>query len=325
MTQTSKPHIVNATPQEWRAQLNDLPSLEQTNGKVPSFFLAHGQPGLIWPPTLPARDSPLAETQGPDGPLANFLKDLGPKLIDLYKPKAIVVFSAHWETRNGTLVSDYGDENPLLMDYFGFPKELYQIKFQSKGDHEVAQRVVDLLKQAGKPARLTTKLEARGDDGRGFKGPGLDHGVFVPFKLMFSDECSVPIVQVSIDSSLDPEAEYALGAALEPLRSEGVLIVSGGLTIHTFRDFGAFSPKTASEVYTSFEQSIVDAAAVVDASKREKALKSLVHHPGFRSAHPREEHFVPLYIAAGACDKSPETRARTIFGAHGCKTIAFGV
>lgn len=58
-----------------------------------------------------------------------------------------------------------------------------------------------------------------------------DHGVFVPFKLMFKDVSPIPIVQVSIDASLDPRKEYALGAALEELRSEGVLVISGGLTV----------------------------------------------------------------------------------------------
>lgn len=58
----------------------------------------------------------VADIQGPKGSLANFLKDLGPALLKKYEPKAIVVFSAHWETNNGALVTDYGEENPLLMD-----------------------------------------------------------------------------------------------------------------------------------------------------------------------------------------------------------------
>ncbi|KAK4050876.1 hypothetical protein OIV83_003298 [Microbotryomycetes sp. JL201] len=321
---TVRPHIVNNLRAQWQAQLDSLPGSAQTGGKIPAVFLAHGQPGLIWPSTIPPRESPLSEVQGPHGSLATFLRDFGPCLIKKYSPKAVVVFSAHWETRNGTLVSDYGDENPLLMDYFGFPKELYEVTFKSRGALQVAQRVVDLLKAAGKPARLTTKLEARGEDGRGFRGPGLDHGVFVPFKLMFSDDCPVPIVQVSIDSSLQPQDEWQLGAALEPLRSEGVLIIAGGLTIHTFRDFSAFSPSGASDVYTSFERAIIDAAAEADPDKRKQALMDLAKHPGFRKAHPREEHFVPLYIAAGACQNSPG-QAKTVFGDHGAKTIVFGV
>ncbi|GAA6013716.1 hypothetical protein JCM10207_004830 [Rhodosporidiobolus poonsookiae] len=134
--------------------------------------------------------------------------------------------------------------------------------------------------------------------------------------------------QVSISTDLSPSAEYALGAALEPLRREGVLLVSGGLTIHTFRDFAAFSPRSAKPLYRDWERAIVEAAEVQDAAKRRTALFSLVHHPGFRAAHPREEHFVPLYIAAGAADQASAKegkKARVVCGLWGAKTIVFGV
>ncbi|GAA6043180.1 hypothetical protein JCM8097_008714 [Rhodosporidiobolus ruineniae] len=317
---------VNTTPEEWRKELEQLPTLEQTGGAIPSIFLAHGSPMLIHPPHLAnQRGGSIGDIQGPTGPLAVFLTDLGPALVEKYKPKAVVVFSAHWETPNGGgVVTDYGEENPLLMDYFGFPDELYQVKFKSSGDHAVAERVVSLLKAAGLPSRLTSKLEPRGEDGRGFVGPGLDHGVFVPFKLMFNDSAPVPIIQVSLASSLRPEDEYRLGAALEPLRSEGILLISGGLTVHTFRDFNSFSPKTAKPQYRDWERSIVEAAAVEDPSKRKSALFSLIHHPMFRAAHPREEHFIPIYTAAGAADAAGG-RARTVCGLWGAKTIVFGV
>jgi aromatic ring-opening dioxygenase catalytic subunit (LigB family) len=73
--------------------------------------------------------------------------------------------------------------------------------------------------QVGQVARTTSKLEPRGHDGRGFQGPGLDHGVFVPFLLMFGEELTeIPIVQVSIDSSLSPEKNWSIGKAVERLR-----------------------------------------------------------------------------------------------------------
>lgn len=77
------------------------------------------EPLLIYPPSLSVSSSGMAavaDIQGPDGSLANFLQDLGPALLNKYDPKAIVVFSAHWETNGGTLVTDYGEENPLLFD-----------------------------------------------------------------------------------------------------------------------------------------------------------------------------------------------------------------
>ena len=124
------------------------------------------------------------------------------------------------------------------MDYYGFQPSMYQLKFKSKGDSKLSQRIVQMYHevrhisflmtwrkshiqfQADQSARTTSKLEARGKDGRGFEGPGLDHGVFVPFRLMFGQELTgVPIVQVSIDSSLSPEKNWALGKAVAKLRS----------------------------------------------------------------------------------------------------------
>lgn len=160
-----------------------------------------------------------------------------------------------------SLVTDYGENQPLLMDYFGFNPELYKLKFASNGSHELSERVVQAFKEAGMLARLSKESESRGRDGRGFNGPGLDHGVFVPFRIMFGHEFKhVPIVQASIDSNLDPEKEWAVGKAVSKLREEGILILSGGLTVHTFEDFTAFSEKTAKPIYKEFSQAILDAA-----------------------------------------------------------------
>lgn len=158
-------------------------------------------------------------------------------------------------------VTDYGENQPLLMDYFGFNPELYKLKFASNGSHELSERVVQAFKEAGMLARLSKESESRGRDGRGFNGPGLDHGVFVPFRIMFGHEFKdIPIVQASIDSNLDPEKEWAIGKAVSKLREEGILILSGGLTVHTFEDFTAFSEKTAKPIYKEFSQAILEAA-----------------------------------------------------------------
>lgn len=105
------------------------------------------------------------------------------------------------------------------MDFYGFDKELYQFEFDSNGSSELSRRVVEAFKQAGMPARTTEKTETRGRDGRGYEGPGLDHGVFVPFGLMFGHTFhDVPIVEASIDSDLSPEATWEIGKAVSKLR-----------------------------------------------------------------------------------------------------------
>ncbi|KAJ3992297.1 Extradiol aromatic ring-opening dioxygenase [Lentinula boryana] len=308
---------------EWRAALESLPSTPQ---KIPAFFFAHGSPALAHaqaPAKLRASEhSGFKQYRGPNGPLAEFLKDFGPTLLQKYSPRAIVVFSAYWETLDERLVTDYGEENPLLMDYYGFPPDLYQLKFKSRGDKQLAEKLVTLYKEAGQLARTTSKLEPRGSDGRGFEGPGLDHGVLIPFRLMFGEEFDLPVVQVSIDSSMSPEANWKLGQVVKVLREENVLVLAGGLPIHNLQDFGSFTPDTAKPIYHSFHKAILDALQISNAQERKKALLDLPRHPGFRACNPREEHFVPLYVASGAAE---DENVKILNGLYGIPTVAFGV
>ncbi|CAG8599505.1 6484_t:CDS:10 [Acaulospora colombiana] len=306
--------VLPTTRPEWQKALDSLPTPSST---IPAFFFAHG----LWPKAIAPSSGPFAalyKDMGPEGTLSQFLQDFGKTLRSKYDPRAVVVFSAHWESP----VSDYGAENPLLMDYYGFPRELYQVKFKSRGDSSVAQDVVQALKDAGISARTTPITESRGEDGRGFSGPGLDHGVFVPFKHMFGDELDIPLVQVSIDGSLDPAKQWALGKAVKSLRSQKILVLSGGLTFHNLRDFSGFNLDTAKPALKDFHNAILSALQISDVSdgvsvlcspnltwiplkqttSRQEALYALTKHPGLRASHPREDHFVPLYVAAGAGD-----------------------
>ncbi|KAI0736920.1 Extradiol ring-cleavage dioxygenase class III enzyme subunit B [Fomitopsis betulina] len=308
------------TQSDWRKALEDLPS---TPDNIPAFFFGHGSPMLLSPDADKRQGDPVMEHMGPKGPLATFLKDFGPALLKKYQPKGIVVFSAHWETAGERVVTDYGDSNPLLYDYYGFQPAMYKLKFSSRGDHALSERVVQLYKEAGHLARTTSKPEARGQDGRGFSGPGFDHGVFVPFKLMFGEALlDMPIVQVSIDSSLSPEKNWAIGKAVEALRREGILILSGGLLVHNLRDFSCLSEKTAGGVVKEFDRAILDAVTTPEAAGRKEAMVQLPQHLGFRAAHPRAEHFVPLYVAGGA---GGEGTARVLAAIYGAPTIAFGL
>ena len=121
-------------------------------------------PLLIWPERLPA-SLPLDSIGGPKGPNAQFLRDFGKTLVEKYNPKAIVVFSAHWEThghiegnhtpppwweRVDELVMSY-ERNHLLYDYYNFPEEMYKVQFESNGSPAVASRIVELLNNVSLP------------------------------------------------------------------------------------------------------------------------------------------------------------------------------
>ncbi|KAI0273820.1 Extradiol ring-cleavage dioxygenase, class III enzyme, subunit B [Gloeopeniophorella convolvens] len=312
-----------ATRSAWKTALAALPG---SPNRIPAFFFGHGSPMLTFSANtagLDPRMRPLLDRLGSEGALANFLRDFGPALLDKYQPKGIVVFSAHWETDGEQLVTDYGDENPLLMDYYGFDSETYKLKFSSRGDAALSRRVVEAFRDAGIAASLSAKEQPRGRDGRGFQGPGLDHGVFIPFRLMFGEEFrSVPIVQASIDGSLSLEGNWALGKAVAKLRDEGILVLSGGLTVHNLRDRASFVRETAQPSVREFNDAVSEAISVSDSVARKTALVALTQHKGFRLAHPREDHFVPIYVAAGAGE---EGGVHVLSGLYGCQTVAFGI
>ncbi|KAH9180351.1 Extradiol ring-cleavage dioxygenase class III enzyme subunit B [Lactarius sanguifluus] len=329
------------TRSAWQDRLATLPGSPDS---IPSFFFGHGSPVLAIS-NVTDRDPQwrsVIKNGGLESPLANFLRDFGPALLSKYQPKGILVFSAHWETEGEQLVTDYGDENPLFMDYHNFDPELYRLKFSSRGDATLSRRVVQLFQDAGIRARLSTKDEVRGLDGQGSEGSGLDHGVFIPFRLMFGEVFrGVPIVQASIDGSLSPEGNWALGKAITSLREEGILILSGGLTTHNLRDWASFAPETASPPFHRFNDAVASAISVSDVSgssdlsvvrfrtqsrlkpnARRTALVTLTQHECFRSAHPREEHFVPIYVAAGAGE---DGGVHVLSGLYGSQAVAFGV
>ncbi|POW00941.1 hypothetical protein PSTT_12803 [Puccinia striiformis] len=249
-------------------------------------------------------------------------------LMKKYQPKGIVVFSAHWESPSKEIkVTDYGNDQPLLYDYYGFPPKFYEARWHSNGSSELTDRVLACLKQAGMEASRTTRDEPRGRDGLVGPAPGLDHGVFIPFMLMFpegkEEAFPIPVVQVSMDGTLDPKRNIQLGQAVASLRHQGILILSGGLTIHTFENFQEWKFDSSSEEVKHFEREIINASMEESTSERFRKMIDLKRLKGFRKAHPREDHFIPIYIAAGA--GSDQGSTTIISDIHGCKTIAFGV
>ncbi|KAJ7019742.1 Extradiol ring-cleavage dioxygenase, class III enzyme, subunit B [Mycena alexandri] len=288
----------------WRKKLEDLPA---TPDKIPSFFFGHGTPVLEFPASndYSRFGEDVTKWAGAEGPLAAFLKDFSPALLKKYQPKGIVVFSAHWETNNECL-------EPLPMDYYGFQPELYQLKFKSKGDSALSRRVVELYKEVHTSSDVLSTLV----------GPGLDHGVFIPFRFMFGDEfIEIPIVEVSIDSSLSPEINWTLGRAVAKLWEEGILILSGGLTVHNLRDLGSFAPSSAQPAHKVFDQAVLAAVVITDETECKTAMVNLTKHAGFHASHPRD-HFIPLYVAAGV---GKGGNVKVIADIYGGETVAFGL
>jgi aromatic ring-opening dioxygenase catalytic subunit (LigB family) len=200
-------------------------------------------------------------------------------LLPAEPPRALLCVSAHWEEPAFTVMS--GSEPPMLYDYYGFPPESYRVRWPAPGAPDVALRVRELLSAAGLPNAS--------DSARGF-----DHGTFVPLKLAYPN-AELPCLQLSLRRGLDPEEHLALGRALAPLRDEGVFIIGSGMTFHNLRAFGPQSAAPAEE----FDGWLRKAATLPEA-ERNAALSRWTEAPSARRAHPREEHLVPLFVAAGA-------------------------
>ncbi|CAE7689260.1 DOD, partial [Symbiodinium pilosum] len=152
--------------------------------------------------------------------IAKFLKAYPSSLPAV--PTAILVVTAHWETRSTLKVSG-GSSHSLYFDYGGFPKESYEYQYPAPGSPDLAKQVISLLAQRD--------MQCTADPTRGW-----DHGVFVPTTLMFP-KADVPVVALSLYSSQDAAAHLAVGEALQPLRDQGVLIVGSGASFHNFDYF----------------------------------------------------------------------------------------
>jgi aromatic ring-opening dioxygenase catalytic subunit (LigB family) len=199
------------------------------------------------------------------------------------RPRQILVISAHWERPLPTVGAAARHE--LLYDYYGFPEHTYHLPYPAAGSPALAGRVRELLGAAG--------ITSGSDDHR-----GLDHGVFIPFKLIYP-EAEIPIVPLSLQEGLDPAMHVAIGRALAPLRDEGVLIVGSGLSYHNLRSFFRHDAQ-ASEAARLFQEWLAISVRAPDAALRNRTLANWQQAPGALACHPRAEHLLPLMVAAGA-------------------------
>lgn len=227
---------------------------------LPSLFVSHGSPMFAVEPGL----------------LGPKLGALGETLADI---KAILVVSAHWETRDVRV--SISPKPATIHDFGGFPGYLYTLDYPASGSPELAREAGELLAAAGYRVTLD-------------EWQGLDHGAWVPLLHLFP-KADIPVFQVSMPNDLTPSEAVKLGNALAPMRDRGVLIVGSGSMTHNLRDvFTAIPDPEYAQEFTDWVRSTVlhrNIAALVD--YRDQA-------PHARRAHPSDEHFLPLLVAMGA-------------------------
>jgi 4,5-DOPA dioxygenase extradiol len=222
-----------------------------------------------------------------DSPARRFLQGLGKTLA---RAEAIVVVSAHWETRGAPAVS-LAPQPETIHDFGGFPRALFEMRYPAPGAPAAAERTASLLEGAGIDVGRST-------------GRGLDHGAWVPLSLMYPD-ADIPVTQLSVVRGASPAEHERLGLALAALRHEGVLVVgSGSLThnLYEFRGQGIDAP--VPQWVSDFE---TWTKGRLEASDRAALLNYRSEAPFAEQNHPTDEHLLPLFVAMGAA--GPDARS----------------
>jgi 4,5-DOPA dioxygenase extradiol len=197
---------------------------------------------------------------------------------DLPRPTAILMVSAHWE--EAPLALGATTTVPLVYDFWGFDQHYYEVAYAAPGAPELAESVRKLLRGAGMPVQ-------------DFPDRGLDHGAYVPLVEMFPD-ADVPVLQISMPS-LEPEQLMAVGRRLAPLRDEGVLVIGSGFFTHNLRAISY--DNQVSSVMAEFDDW---GRRALDAQDIDALLDFERKAPAAALAHPRTEHFAPLFVTLGA-------------------------
>jgi 4,5-DOPA dioxygenase extradiol len=231
--------------------------------RMPSIFVSHGAP------TLPLDDVPARD----------FLRGLA---ADVPRPKAILVASAHWETAAPAVST--AAKPQTIHDFYGFPRQLYEMQYPAPGAPEAATRARELLVAAG----FETTADA---------GQGLDHGAWVPLLLAWP-KADIPVAQIAIQPQLGAAHHIALGRALAPLADEGILVLGSGGAVHNLR---ALDWQGGAGTGADWARAFDDWLAAALAAGDDAALADYrARAPNARMAHPRDEHLMPVFVAYGA-------------------------
>jgi 4,5-DOPA dioxygenase extradiol len=232
---------------------------------IPSLFIAHGAPLLA-----------IEEND-----YTQFLKHLGGELP---RPKAVVLFSAHWVS--GVQKVSEVKEYETIYDFGAFPDELYQVKYPARGDEQIAKQIERSFREDGIPFEIEAKR-------------GLDHGAWVILSMLFPD-ADIPVISMSVNPHLSPEQQYKIGQSLASLRADDVLIIGSGGTVHNLRAV-EWQENHVTEWALKFDEWL-------ETHIKQWDLDSLYHYdtlaPNASLAVPPHgnEHFIPIFYAMGAAD-----------------------
>lgn len=233
-------------------------------GTLPSLFISHGAPPLL-----------------DDAEWMDQLFDWAQRLP---QPRAILIVSAHWESAPLALSSPQ-QATPLVYDFGGFDHRYYTMHYDTPDASELAALVRSVLPDGQQPHEHRER--------------GLDHGAWVPLKVMYPN-ADVPVLQLSLPTS-DPAALLALGSRLRKLRDHGVLVIGSGFMTHglPFLNRSNVDGSQVPQWSVEFDRWATQALAHGDV---EELCRYRSDAPGMPYAHPTVDHFIPMFITLGAAD-----------------------
>lgn len=247
--------------------------LKGQSKRMPVLFTSHGNPMEI---VVPRERSPFWSA----------LFDLGEDLQTSYEVKAALVVSAHWCTR-GSFVN-ISPEQEQIYDYYGFPKNYYEVFYKAHGAPEIAHEVKKLVPSVSETSEW-----------------GLDHGAW-PMLMHLFPEANIPVFQLSIDYYAKPEYHFALGQQLKSLRDKGVLIIGSGALFHNLRLAGQKMRINDMNPYGWEAEYDAWIKKQIDQRNFENIIRYESSHPLGQLAAPTPDHFVPVLYSLGLTDSKDE-------------------
>lgn len=224
----------------------------------PTLFISHGAPNII-----------LSDIKSK--------KNIKKLAENLEMPKYIIIFSAHYLTKDLKIISP--STNKIMYDFYGFEDELYKVKYEINSDEELTLELIKRLKK--------NNIDISIDENR----KSYDHGVWNVLALMY-EHLKIPVLQISIPSSYSIEQLINLGVNLQEFKDEALIICSGGIT----HNLGDTSMNLNIKDYAKkFNSDIID----IIENNRVDDLKNIQKNINFYKNHPSTEHFLPLFIAYG--------------------------
>jgi len=198
------------------------------------------------------------------------------------RPRAILMVSAHWFTR-GTLIT--GNTNPeTIHDFYGFPRELYEVRYPAPGNVDLARKVRHLIGE--------NRSDLRTDW-------GLDHGAWSVLRWMYPN-ADIPVIQLSINGNLTMPEHFDLAKTLAVLRDDGVLIMGSGNVTHNLRDL-MYSGDSAPAWAVRFDKAVKES---VESHDDKRLLDLWPGSEDARLAHPTPEHFLPIIYTVAVAESS---------------------